>query len=324
MTTGGRSPLPVYLTIDTEAWCESDSAAVYREAHSRFVLGETARGAYGIDYQARTLARHGLRAAFFVESLASTVFGRELLRETVERVQSAGQKVELHVHPEWLRWTKTPRVPPRSSQLGDFPEEEQTRLIHLGLDELRAAGARDVCGLRAGNYGADARTLRAARAAGLAYDTSYNACYLDTTCRLRASAPLLGPRRIEGLVELPITVFQDVPGHLRHAQLNACSFRELRAALLQAHARGFPSFVIVSHSFELLDRTRRREPDPFTIRRWEALCRFLGEHRDRFRTDCFDGVLPATAPPSGPLVGSPFRTALRAGEQLVRRALYRG
>lgn len=324
MNAGARAPLPVFLTIDTEAWCESGSPAAYEEAHSRFVRGETAKGAYGIDYQARILNQHGLRAAFFVEALAATVFGRATLRDTVERVQAAGQKVELHLHPEWLRWAKDPPVPARSSQLGDFPEEEQTLLIRLGLEELCAAGARDVIGLRAGNYGADARTLRSARAAGLTYDTSYNACYLSSTCRLRPPTPLLGPARLEGLVELPISVFQDFPGHFRHAQLNACSFRELRAALEQAHARGFAAFVIVSHSFELLDRTRRREPDPFTIRRWEALCRYLDEHRDRFRTDCFDGTLPTEAPPDGPLVGSPLRTALRVGEQLVRRALYRG
>jgi hypothetical protein len=133
---------------------------------------------------------------------------------------------------------------------------------------------------------------------------------------------LLQPREIEGVCEVPISFFSDFPGHYRHAQLCACSHREMRRAMVQAHKLGWKTFVIVSHSFELLRRnTHKAAQDPFIVRRFDKLCRYLSENRDMFRTVGFndlnfeyDLVIDSEIPTS-PL---PL-TTMRIGEQLARR-----
>jgi hypothetical protein len=159
------------------------------------------------------------------------------------------------------------------------------------------------------------------------FDTSHNTCYLDAACGMRLPGPPpVQPFAYDGVIEYPVTFFRDCPGHFRHAQLCAISSREMRGALWQAHRKGWSSFVIVSHSFELIrDRkqaNRHARPDRYVIRRFELLCKFLGAHRDTFPTSGF-ADLPHDAPPlprsSTPLTSRLDLTALRFAEQLARR-----
>jgi hypothetical protein len=65
--------------------------------------------------------------------------------------------------------------------------------------------------------------------------------------------------QIGEVYEYPVSAFEDWPGHfLRPAQLTAASYGELANALSAAERSGWESFVIVSHSFELLGRMRTR------------------------------------------------------------------
>ncbi len=178
----------------------------------------------------------------------------------------------------------------------------------------------------AGNYGANLDTLRALARLGIALDTSYNAYYLDSQCELRMPELLLQPRQIDGVWEIPISCFQDWPGHYRHAQLCACTFSEMKESLLSAWRAGWKSFVIVSHGFELIRRRKQIAlpplPDHFVRRRFERLCGFLAEHRDKFRTRGFSDIEPQTlaaSPEVKPLRSPMRRTAGRYVEQLVRR-----
>jgi hypothetical protein len=246
----------------------------------------------------------------------------------VEEIKARGHDVQLHLHPEWLRLIDPSPLPGRrGSNLHEFTEDEQFVLLGRGLDNLRAAGAGAVCAFRAGNYGANFDTLRALRRLGIRFDTTLNPCYLTTTCRMETPEPVLQPVELHGVREFPVSVFRDWPGHLRHAQLCSCSAREMRGALTQAWAAGWESFVIVSHSFELLGRrkqtTRPPVPDRVVIARFERLCRFLADHPDRFRTATFAG-LPAAgsaAPAVRPIRSRLTRTAGRMVEQLVRRVV---
>ena len=207
----------------------------------------------------------------------------------------------------------------------EFTEDEQVALLSLGLANLRVAGAENVCAFRAGNYGANFDTLRALARVGIRYDTSLNPCYLDATCRMRTPEPLLQPADLYGVREYPVSYFRDGPGHSRHAQLCSCSARELRGALLQAWEAGWESFVIVSHSFERIGRRKQTatapRPDRIVIGRFERLCEFLGNNRDKFHTATFSELGPAPAPEAPPraLRSRVDRTAGRMAEQMVRR-----
>jgi hypothetical protein len=249
------------------------------------------------------------------------------LRELVNLIQGAGHEVQLHVHTEWLAWMQPSLLPGRTGQnCQDFSADEQTLLLGRAADNLRACGVEHLCAFRAGNYGANFDTLEALRRIGLPYDTSYNICYLHSDCGLRTDEPLLQPQPLHGIHEFPITFFQDRPGHVRHAELCACSSQEMKKTLLSAWARGWFSYVLVSHSFELLKGRKQKvpavRPDRIVIRRFEKLCQFLSAHRDKFRTVGFADIAPAETPlitDTRPLRSRLHRTAWRLAEQVARR-----
>jgi len=136
---------------------------------------------------------------------------------------------------------------------------------------------------------------------------------------------MLQPGPLDELCELPVSFFEDRRGHYRHAQVCAASYGELKAALEQAYADGWGSFVVVSHSFEFI-RSRWDSKTPSTrhlvLRRFEALCRFLAGNRDRFETATFQGLESTdviVAEPSSNLTGKPHRTLSRLIQQAVGR-----
>jgi hypothetical protein len=323
--------LNVFITVDTEVWPllpDWRRAGLARDI-DRDIHGVTPEGSFGVSYQIDVLNRYGLKGVFFVESLFAEVAGREPLRALVGEVQDRGHEVQVHPHPEWLAWMPEPLLPGETPPLiRHYSEDDQAFLIARAVRNLRECGADRPCAFRAGDYAANFDTLRALARNGIAYDTSYNATYLGTRCRLETPELLLQPTRLEGVYEFPISFFSVWPGRPRHAQLTACSFPELRSALLQAWRAGWYSFVIVSHSFELLKRRRqnpgRPRPDRIVVRRFERLCRFLAENRDKFRTTGFAGVaaddVPAH-PAARVLRSAPQKALWRYAEQLARRVV---
>lgn len=330
-----RDRLQVFITVDTELWPFASGwpvAALPAEKSdfsgeiAGYFQGRTKLGAFGVPYQLDVLRRYGLKATYFVEALFADKVGAVALRDIVQTVQAGGQEVQLHIHSEWLRELRDAMLPPVFKQhIRQFGEDEQTALIARGIENLRAAGVREVCAFRAGNYGADRVTLRALARCGIRFDTSYNACYLHSACGIATERPLLQPSRLEGIVELPVSCFTDYPGHLRPAQLCACSFAEMRAMLLRAREAGWRTFVIVLHGFELVRHVRepsRRRPDRINIDRFERLCAFLAENPARFQTMHFADIdLERLG-----LDGSPHalrsrlsRTGWRVVEQLASR-----
>jgi hypothetical protein len=322
--------MKVFLTVDTETWPRNpDWLQSNLEADiERDIYGATCAGRFGIDYQMDILTAHGLKAVFFVESLFACAVGLGPLRKIVAGIQKSGHEVQLHAHPEWLAWMPRPLLAGRVGQyLKDFSFSEQVVLLREACGNLRGSGVPDVCAFRAGNYGADFNTLRALVSCHIHYDTSYNPCYLDSDCGLRMDHLLIQPEILEGIWELPISFFRDFPGHYRHAQLCACSSGEMERALLQAWRRGWRTFVIVSHSVELIKNRKQvaqpPSPDGIVIGRFERLCRFLARHTDKFVTSGFHDLDPRDLAPPQPTT-QPLRstlpaTAWRFAEQLARR-----
>jgi hypothetical protein len=318
--------LNVLFTIDTEI---SSLAADWRETGleadaARDIYGRTAQGDYGLPYQLAVFNAYGLKASFFVEALFAEAVGIESLAEIVRMIQGAGHDVQLHLHTEWLAKSEGRLLDGRTGvNMKDFSAEDQTALIARGMRNLTLAGAHGVCGFRAGNYGANLDTLAALANNGLRFDTSYNLPYVGTQCGLVVEPALIQPSELNGVREFPVAWFYDIPGHARHVQLCACSSGEITATLWNAWRQGWHSFVIVSHSFELLAGRKRRPiitPDRIVIRRFNRVCRFLADHKDKFRTVGFGDALATDASESGtPIASSLLRTAWRSAEQLARR-----
>lgn len=311
-------PARVLLTIDTElTWRHHARGASWQE---NFARSFEAAGA-GVPWQLERLRDHGLRACFFVDPMPALVYGPEPVRRMVEPILVAGQEVQLHLHSFWRCLADGVEEGARFELTG-FDAAGQAELLRQARDLLVAAGAPAPIAFRAGSYAADAATIEGLRAIGIRYDSSHNGSQHPWPSALPLAPGLIAPVDLGGVVEVPVGLIEDRTGRLRHLQLTALSFGEIRAALLHAERERHPVTTLVSHSFELATRDGTR-PNPVLKRRFERLCAFLAAERDRLPTVRFadlEGIeLGAEA---SPLPAAPVRRARRMAEQLWSNAVY--
>ena len=321
-----------YITVDTEysSGLYTGTGAVDRaENFARSIAGITPEGPAGITHKLHLLERFEQRATFFVDPMPALVWGVAAIEDMVAPILEAGQDVQLHCHTEWLELAGAdnalrgrPLGERTGQHLKDFALEEQARILEYARDTLVAAGAPQPVAFRAGNYGANRDTLRALGALGIRYDSSHTPGIADGDCDLGLTSEDRQPLRHEGLIAVPTGCIATLTGGLRHAQVCALSLAEMRAAIRHARDHGDPAFVLVSHSFELLNR-RTLAVNKVVRNRFEGLCRDLKKMR-RVTTGTFRDDPPAIAeePPADPLPASALRTGTRMAEQLVANTLY--
>ncbi|MGA3008771.1 MAG: polysaccharide deacetylase family protein [Terracidiphilus sp.] len=312
------------FTIDTEVYpIHSDwrSDALARDI-DRDIYGKTVQGEFGLAYQLEVFARHGVKAVFFVEGLHASCpeVGIGPLTRMVELIQSHGHEVQLHVHPEWIPAAKGLSVPDRGYLLTSYSEDEQAELIKTAADNLMKAGAPAPIAYRAGDYAANLDTLRALARLGFRYDSSFNYLYLGSTCGLRLEEIPWQPRSVEGLTEVPISCFQDRPGHYRHCELGACSLGEITTTLTNALRGAWETYVMVFHSFELVNNRwtgRTVGPRRRVVRRFEKLCEHLAalSSSGAVLTCGFADLGPISLPDAQPIKGHLAHYAWRNFEQ---------
>jgi peptidoglycan/xylan/chitin deacetylase (PgdA/CDA1 family) len=274
----------------------------------------------GIPYQLRVLADHGLKACFFVDPMPALLYGLDPVRRMVQPILAAGQEVQLHLHSFWLSVSQGAK--PANYELTGFDPGQQLDLIRTARDLLVEAGAPEPIAFRSGSYAADAATLAALRSLGIRYDSSHNGAHHPWPSALPLDPWLIAPVEIDGVVEIPVTLLEDRRGSIRHLQLTAVSFEELRAALRHAADRRHPIVNIVSHSFELASRDGLRA-NRSLCRRFERLCGFLGDSRAALPTahftDLADLPLGEEATPLSPHL---LRTASRMAQQALANLVY--
>ena len=301
----------VLLTIDTEMrWDWRDSSWEENLALSFDPAG------VGIGYQLDRLAAHGLKACFFVDPMPALHYGPEPIRRMVEPILEAGQEVQLHLHPSWA----DPANP--VFELTGLDRGRQSELIRTARDLLIEAGAPPPIAFRSGSYAADRATLEALAELGIRYDSSHNGSHHPDPSNLPLDPCRIAPARVEGVIEIPVTQIEPRPGGLRHLQICAVSFDEMRAALLHAADGGHPVATIVGHSFELATRGGKRG-NPTLVRRFERLCGFLAEQRERLSTAFFSDLsgLPLDSE-ARPLRSGAMLTVSRMAQQAWGNAVY--
>ncbi len=301
----------VLLTIDTELrWDWRDLSWQENLALSFDPAG------VGVGYQLERLAAHGLRACFFVDPMPALVYGIEPIRRMVEPILAAGQEVQLHLHPSWA----DPRNP--VFELTGLDLQAQCDLVRTARDLLVEAGAPRPIAFRSGSYAADRATLEALARLGIGFDSSHNGSHHPDPSDLPLDPRRIAPARLEGLVEVPVTQIEHRPGRLRHLQICAVSFEEMRAALAHAADNRHPVVTIVGHSFELATRGGGRA-NPALVRRFEKLCAFLAANRERLPTAFFSDLagldLEAEAVP---LRSGVVRTVSRMAQQAWANAVH--
>lgn len=300
----------VFVTVDTEVWPQaagwphaplSPHDDCRREIECYLWGGESALR-LGLQFQLQILKECGLRANFFVDPFFSLALGLTPLRKAVEAIRDFGHEVALHVHPEWLTDPRLRGLPRFAGpRMSDYPEAVQSEIIAAGATRLGEANADTIHAFRAGSWGANTATLRAVARNGIRIDSSLNACYAESLADLPEREELLHPRQMEGVWEFPQTYFLDrPPDGRRPLQVCAASLAEFRYVLEEAYARHWACVVIVTHSFEFV-RTEQLErkgrlvgPRRLLGSRFEAICKYLARHRDRFETALFRDTRPDT------------------------------
>jgi len=132
--------------------------------------------------------------------------------------------------------------------------------------------------------------------------------------------------RLAGVEEFPVTALRGWWGRFRPMHLVAMSWREMERTLEQAQSRGWDSFVVLWHGWDLLRPGFKwhqpARPSSIQLERFERLCRFLSENSNRFQTMLFgDQTVEHVAHKASPkpLTSTPLLTAQRFAEQIVGR-----
>ena len=324
---GVSAMIDVLFTVDVEIWCERwDSLdEQFPDAFKRYVYGPTRSGDHALPLKLAMLRDYGLRGVFFPEALFATRFGTGALQELVGLLQAGGQEIQLHLHTEWVDEARPAIFDSQKGKrqfMRDFTLPEQTQLLEIGLSLLRNAGATNICAFRAGSFGMGRDTITAVGKVGLRFDTSYNQSLITPTQNPLPNGYLLQPTRFGDVIEYPASVIRN-GSSLRHLQLGACSFEEMKAALWEAHDAGWQSIVILGHNFDLMNQAKNG-PDRVLVRRFRKLCEFLDRYRGTFRTTWFNELDDRVADhqPEVLAVGG-YPRAVRQAEQAWRRLRYR-
>lgn len=262
----------VLLTIDTElTWRHHLAGSGWEENYAYSI--EPA--GVGLTYQLEAINRHGLKACFFIDPMPAKLYGLDPVKRMVDTVLSAGQEVQLHLHPMWEQATADSTVAPDTVfELIDHPYEKQRALIAEARDLLVAAGAPEPVAFRSGSYAVNDDSLRALADIGIAYDSSHNGCEGPWPSALSLPLDQVAPVEHEGVIEIPVSQMRLGNGGLRHLQICAVSLAEMTHALDHAVAHHHPVVTIVGHSFELATRGGAR-PNPVVKNRFDGLCALL-------------------------------------------------
>jgi peptidoglycan/xylan/chitin deacetylase (PgdA/CDA1 family) len=311
----------VLISVDTELTWRARMAGCGWEENLRRSY-EAAGG--GVPYQLRVLNRYGLQACFFVDPMPAVMYGIEPVRRMIAPIVAAGQEVQLHLHPMWLDALSRRIDDTADHDMRGRPAAEQDAIMARAIALFREGGGGDPVAFRAGNYGADDSTLRAAATAGIRYDTTHDGSMAPSPCAISLSRRSVAPTETLGLTELPVTLIDGGRGRLRHLQIGAVSFGEMRAALLHAEREGNPLVTIVGHSFELASRDGSRA-NRVVKRRFDRLCAFLAAERARFPTVRLDRLdaLPLDVPATPARTGGARRWA-RMATQAASNLIYEG
>jgi len=309
-----RGKTSVYITVDTEssmggAWQEPSKRPL---SAARHVFCQNQRGAFGIPLIVQELQRHGFRATFFCEMLATHVLGEADTRSITDFLLAAGQDVQLHLHPTYWHYhlqTQNALVDSlstsrrKSDLLSAHSSEEQEFLLDEACQIFRRCTGRWPAAFRAGNFAANQTTLQILAKRGILIDSSFNPAYVVSHFFDEQSPAVNLVQFIGGVWEFPIMVaktrFPEGNGY-KPFDLCALCNAEMETILNIAHETGMEHVTLIFHCFSLVKPKdvsySSFKPNRIVIGRLQKLLRFLDRESSKFMVRTFGEI--ATVLPS--------------------------
>lgn len=325
----------VFITFDVEcsmggAWGDPTLKPI---APRLGMMGEYGDNRLGIPLICDILSRYGLKATFFLEPFNDELGYPGQTEPVVQHLINNGQDIQLHVHPNHMHYGlhRANKEYTRTDQLADLDPDWQRQLIADGASRLEKWTGKRPIAFRAGNMGASEETLKALFEAGLWIDSSYTFPYVEGQCRFPDGQQFNGSKWYGQVLEVGLSGFRQpkVPGlhPAKPVDLMGTSFEECRDATRMICDAGADAVVIL-HSFSLFKvrdvQYNGGKLNRIVTRRFEHLCRWLSENRDRYPARTFselgrlvkeDGYEPKAVEPC--LINRPLRALVRKAVQGV-------
>ena len=306
--------VPVFLTID--------AALLWRhhaDRHNLAVVFERSiePADVGLSFQLARLARHDLKATFFVDPMAALVFGLDPIRRIVDTILDAGQEVQLHLDPVWAGAAASNHgISHQDIALSDYSAVAQRDLVAAARDLLVAAGAPSPIAFRASDGAVNDDTLRAIAQLGFAYDSSCNGSQASGASPAAVGSRQISPVTLCGVTEVPATLIEEHAGALCSFRVSTLSAGDMIAALDHAEEHHHAAVTIACDTAALANHAATRA-NGIHVRRFETLCAQLADRRETLPTCRFDEHPSLRLGQDDvPLAPHPLRSGWRNAEQL--------
>jgi len=228
------------------------------------------------------LQRFGYRATFFVDLCEVPTWGENFMREVCNRIQDAGQDVQLHAHPHHVsgdgkRWL-----------LSEYTRAEQGQILDYAIEQyLKFMGTQPLA-FRAGGFGANRDTLELLVEKKVAIDCSLMQGWRG--CDL--TAPVAGaPFVLHGVLEIPLTPatllgFPGLPLRTAAIDFNWMPLFVIKRILRRLRSEEAPVATVLMHSSSLCMRlgSKRFPYRSSRLRKLEKMLSFLRD--ERFAVTC--------------------------------------
>lgn len=319
----------VLITFDVEcsmggAWADPNLKPVSPRLG---MMGEYGGQRLGVPLICDILARHDLKATFFLEPFNDELGWPDETEPVAQYLLERGQDVQLHIHPNHVHYglIQAGQESPRTDQMADLDRDRQREMIVRGADLLEKWGGPRPIAFRAGNMGASEETLAALLEAGLWIDSSYTFPYVGGQCCFRETERYNGSKWYGEVLEVALSAYEQpkLPGMhpAKPVDLMGSSFEECRDAVRMICDAGGDA-VLILHSFSLFKVRNKQyhggKLNRVVTRRFDRFCAWLNANRAQYPPRTFaelgrlvkeDGYQPQAVAPC--LVNNPPRALIR-------------
>lgn len=278
----------ILITIDTEV---GEEQRHIDNAFDKFVRGNIDGDEYGFSKIADIINEFGFMGDFFIDVYDTPRTGIDLYGEICDIIKSKGHKNHLHTHPAGM-------FDEKRKNMHEYSLEEQKKIIKKGKDIFRDITGKNPVAHRAGNYGADNKTLTALRENGIKIDSSF--FFNNHLCKIEADT-INKPVEINGVQEIPITVAKRYPKRFglpllflprwSKQDINSFDFWQLKKMIREVTKEVNHCMIFLhSSSFIHHDRvTDKLKPRSDVIKRFRNILSYL--KKEGFEPSTIDSLL---------------------------------